>query len=207
MGMTDNEMQDALRDLLAFRPGRSRSEGGGNGRALGEEVARRRAAPAHGNGAALAQEVARVKRELGGQIASADMHRELNRRVAEALGKPTEGEGSSWHDLPECVARIRQDLDGVTAESGAREVIIEAIVHAIEGKPTLDAAADNSIVRRAARGLEQLRHEIGQLKADLAVRERDLVAVSMERDELREQVEAFKRQVRLVLGPGEARHA
>ena len=34
------------------------------------------------------------------------LHADLNRRAAAALGKPFEGPGSSWHDIPECIERL-----------------------------------------------------------------------------------------------------
>lgn len=39
--------------------------------------------------------------------ASAALHAGLNRRAAKALGKPTVGTGSSWHDIPEWIETLR----------------------------------------------------------------------------------------------------
>ncbi len=38
-----------------------------------------------------------------------DLHADLNLRAAEALGKPSEGEGSSWHDIPERIEQLRRE--------------------------------------------------------------------------------------------------
>lgn len=58
-------------------------------------------------------------RRLREELASRDMHADLNRRTAEALGKPSEGVGSSWHDIPECVRRLREENER------ARELLVE----------------------------------------------------------------------------------
>lgn len=66
--------------------------------------------------AAHLREVERLKVEVESEQRSGDMHRELNRRVADALGKPRSGTGSSWHDLPEQVAALKAQLDALTRE-------------------------------------------------------------------------------------------
>lgn len=43
-----------------------------------------------------------------GEDQSRALHADLNRRAAAALGKPFEGPGSSWHDIPECITRLRE---------------------------------------------------------------------------------------------------
>ena len=55
--------------------------------------------------AALEARLAEIEEE-----GRADLHADINRRVAAALGKPPQGEGSSWHDLPECVSALRARL-------------------------------------------------------------------------------------------------
>ena len=40
-----------------------------------------------------------------------DLHRDLNRRTAEALGKPSEGDNSSWHDIPDQVRDLKRKAD------------------------------------------------------------------------------------------------
>lgn len=45
-----------------------------------------------------------------GEDQSRALHADLNRRAATALGKPFEGPGSSWHDIPECITRLRERL-------------------------------------------------------------------------------------------------
>ncbi len=49
--------------------------------------------------------------ELTGEEKSRDMHADLNRRAALALGKPFEGENSSWHDIPEQITALRAKLE------------------------------------------------------------------------------------------------
>lgn len=51
-----------------------------------------------------------LEEELEGQEASAELHANLNRRAAKALGKPSEGTGSSWHDIPECIEGLRAHI-------------------------------------------------------------------------------------------------
>jgi len=51
-------------------------------------------------------EVEKKVYELEGSERAAEMHSNLNRRAAKALGKPFEGPGSSWHDIPECIERV-----------------------------------------------------------------------------------------------------
>jgi hypothetical protein len=53
----------------------------------------------------------RVVQELKDTEASLDLLADLNRGTAEALGKPKEGEGVSWLDIPEWVAKLRDERD------------------------------------------------------------------------------------------------
>ena len=57
------------------------------------------------------RELERLREEIKGAEASRQLHADLNRRTAEALGKPHEGKGSSWHDIPECVAHLSAALN------------------------------------------------------------------------------------------------
>lgn len=43
--------------------------------------------------------------ELGKTV---ELHASISRRTAEVLGKPLEGKGSSWHDIPEGVAKLQK---------------------------------------------------------------------------------------------------
>jgi hypothetical protein len=49
-----------------------------------------------------------VEKERDEARASAALHARIVERSARALGKPMEGEGSSWHDIPECIAVLMQ---------------------------------------------------------------------------------------------------
>lgn len=50
----------------------------------------------------------RMRKELEAETKAGDMHRELNRRVAEALGQKF---GETWHDLPEKVVALWHELN------------------------------------------------------------------------------------------------
>jgi hypothetical protein len=52
---------------------------------------------------ALDPAVSKEAAELHAEIKAGDLHRDINRRVAEALGQKF---GESWHDLPEKVAAL-----------------------------------------------------------------------------------------------------
>lgn len=58
----------------------------------------------------LLADVARLREERDDEIKVGDLHRSINRRAAEALGKPQEGERSSWHDIPEEITALRAAL-------------------------------------------------------------------------------------------------
>ena len=41
---------------------------------------------------------------------SLDLHEDLNRRAAKALGKPFAGPRSSWHDIPEEILQLKKEI-------------------------------------------------------------------------------------------------
>lgn len=47
--------------------------------------------------------------EIKDKNASLTLQGDLNRNAAKALGKPFKGEGSSWHDIPEQIIRLRKE--------------------------------------------------------------------------------------------------
>ena len=47
---------------------------------------------------------------------AAALHSDLNRRAAEALGKPIEGECSTWSDIPESITELKAELDEMTMQ-------------------------------------------------------------------------------------------
>lgn len=51
--------------------------------------------------------------------AETELFADIVRRTAEALGKPRTGKGSSWHDIPECVAAIKVAVPLVDVEKAA----------------------------------------------------------------------------------------
>lgn len=60
--------------------------------------------------------VAELEAEIQDEEHSRELHASLNRRAAEALGKPPFGEGSSWHDIPEQITALRAALSASEAE-------------------------------------------------------------------------------------------
>lgn len=58
-----------------------------------------------------------LKEELAIAEASARLHAGLNRRAAKALGKPREGTGSSWHDIPECITALCSRVEELEEEN------------------------------------------------------------------------------------------
>lgn len=52
-----------------------------------------------------------LAREAADEVRSRELHADLNRRAAKALGKPFEGEGSSWHDIPECIVALKDRVE------------------------------------------------------------------------------------------------
>lgn len=53
----------------------------------------------------------RLRKDVQDELASSDMHISLNRRAAKALGKPFEGENSSWHDIPEQIEALQETIE------------------------------------------------------------------------------------------------
>jgi hypothetical protein len=66
-------------------------------------------------------ELAALRAELEAENKRANLHADLNRRAAQALGKPECGNGSTWHDIPEWITRLRAERDALRA--AAREVL------------------------------------------------------------------------------------
>jgi hypothetical protein len=56
-------------------------------------------------------ESAALREELAGEQRRGDMHAELNRRAHLALGGTLSGEGSSWHDIPERIAKLTAEIE------------------------------------------------------------------------------------------------
>lgn len=59
-----------------------------------------------------------IETEQGEEFRS-EMFADIVRRSAQALGKPFEGEGSSWHDVPECIASLRARVGELERERDA----------------------------------------------------------------------------------------
>jgi hypothetical protein len=56
--------------------------------------------------------VERLTTEVEDEERATNMYVDIIRRTAKALGKPFEGPGSSWHDLPKWVERLKAELGG-----------------------------------------------------------------------------------------------
>lgn len=63
-------------------------------------------------------EIVELKQKLADEERRGDLHADLNKRVAEAVGNPFSGPGSSWHDLPEKVAALRTRAEAADANAG-----------------------------------------------------------------------------------------
>lgn len=60
--------------------------------------------------------IAELREKLADEERRGDLHADLNKRVAEAIGNPFTGPGSSWHDLPEKVAALRTRAESAEAK-------------------------------------------------------------------------------------------
>lgn len=67
-------------------------------------------------------EIVELKQKLADEERRGDLHADLNKRVAEAVGNPFSGPGSSWHDLPEKVAALRTRAEAAEAKCDAIRV-------------------------------------------------------------------------------------
>jgi len=118
----------------------------------------------------LCVEIRRLRAEVADTEKAREMHAEINRRTAEALGKPHEGEGSSWHDIPEWVALNAAFIEGmergiakVHDKLAAHEKAIElarAVVNERQAK--LKHARESTNMCRLERAIAQLEEKEGE---------------------------------------------
>ena len=121
---------------------------------------------------ALAAEAERLR----GEAAAAELHRNLNRRCADALGllgarpDPETGEVSlpSWHDMPERIATLRR---------GEAECIDD------DGTPFAGARYWRAATTEACRRLQQARDALAQQEAIVADLAQELATVEMVLDD------------------------
>jgi hypothetical protein len=73
----------------------------------------------------MATQVEEGKADLAAEVESGNLHRDLNRRAAEALGKPFAGEGSSWHDIPDQIAHLKEGLREMTGDAKSLRAVYE----------------------------------------------------------------------------------
>ncbi len=66
--------------------------------------------PFLGSDGAKWAEILRLREEVAGLEQSIELHANLNRRAHVALGGTESGEGSSWHDIPERINSLTQQL-------------------------------------------------------------------------------------------------
>lgn len=114
-----------------------------------------------------------LSRESALQQRLDDANRALDRYgVTRDIGVPLSVAGRIHHFYKATESResaLQEEIRKAKAESDAREQVVENITYAIEGKPLPHPAlAENSIVRRAARGLVALREEISRLTEENA---------------------------------------
>lgn len=128
------------------------------------------------------EELAALRARVKEEEAAGDLHRDINRRTALALGKPLSGEGSSWHDIPERVSalvvrvkevdasvrsfleqnlkqQLAENVDGVSnARKNRRIGIVEAllavltIVESCQDDPLSEDYQGPTVQDRALRG-------------------------------------------------------
>lgn len=60
--------------------------------------------------------IASLRTDLAMEENRGDLHSDLNRRAHFALGGTAEGDGSSWHDIPERITRLRSELEQARRE-------------------------------------------------------------------------------------------
>jgi hypothetical protein len=81
---------------------------------------------------AAAERERELREELAAEIRAGDLYRELNRRTAEALGKPFDGKGSSWHDIPDRVRALQEWADVKRVELQRRAEKAEAEIERLK---------------------------------------------------------------------------
>lgn len=64
--------------------------------------------------------IASLRDELEDAVAGNELHAGLNRRAALALRKPSQGAGSSWHDIPECIEKLRARIKELEEDAKRR---------------------------------------------------------------------------------------
>lgn len=106
--------------------------------------------------AELERTIRDLRQELRDEVKAADLHSDLNRRIAEALENPSSGPGSSWHDLPEKVRDLFVRCRELEAERDAAWRYIEN-AYDIEPRTQLEAEAKENGFKY---GLAMAAHQI-----------------------------------------------
>ena len=76
-------------------------------------------------------EIVELKQKLADEERRGDLHADLNKRVAEAVGNPFSGPGSSWHDLPEKVAALRTRAEAAEAKCAELDRLRDEVTRAL----------------------------------------------------------------------------
>lgn len=111
-----------------------------------------------------------AQQERDDEIRAGDLHRELNRRTAEALGKPFEGPNSSWHDIPEQVATLRAEHDTLKAASLRWGTLMHELM---DERDTARQALEEAHAKFRARRAQIIHDVQQQCDADLAAARRE----------------------------------
>lgn len=111
-------------------------------------------------------EIVALRARMEDAEASRELHVKINKRAADALGKPSEGERSSWHDIPEEITTLRARMedarklaafamaDGSTPDlRAAARRIHAAIAEARKPAALAEPAPEGDVVEQAARVL------------------------------------------------------
>ncbi len=80
------------------------------------------------------QEIRRLREDILSERAASYIHIALNRRAAEALGKPVVGKGSSWHDIPEQIRALQHQLISSRQAASTEAENCEVLEKTIKGR-------------------------------------------------------------------------
>jgi predicted RNA-binding protein YlxR (DUF448 family) len=135
-------------------------------------------------------EIERLRSELDDTERSRKLHTGINRRAHKALGGTEEGEGSSWHDIPERISGLKQQLaDARASEKDSRAMYLTADRTAQDLRQRLEKAERDLTTEMAAHKYgaphwkmvaEEQRGRIRELEKE-AERERDELRVELEK--------------------------
>lgn len=136
-------------------------------------------------------EIVELKQKLADEERRGDLHADLNKRVAEAVGNPFSGPGSSWHDLPEKVAALRTRAEAAEAKCAEyRDTFTAANEMRLSGVRLRQAVQQRAELAemRCTEALDRLEVANQQLAELLAANERMRAAMN--------DIDAYVRDIR-----------